>query len=134
MDSADHMAYRQAEVLVELNEGIQAGGMDVQQLYTVWATKIPFAARGHLSDRTRRIFRDVFTYRRGSVPPRVLKPLIFHLSADFDAAQRLYTNKGLLQQAPREEVEVTSTMRRPASWAEAAGHAGVDDFDEEEQD
>jgi len=108
-DSADYLARRQGQVLRTLLKGVQGGGLTAETWMRLYAEEIPLATRGYVSERTQRTlnaFNDHGFYRK----PVRLNQLVKRLMEDFGAAQRLYTNKGLLTLAPAEEMSFKSTL------------------------
>ena len=109
MDSADYLAKRQGDIVDTIMKGIQAGGLTDEVWGQMYAWSRRLADRGHISERTRktlRYFRKHNFYRN----PRRLSQLLDRLEEDFDAAQRIYTMKGLLQLAPADEFRYESTL------------------------
>ena len=115
-DSADQLALRQAEVLLTIHRGIQAGGLSDLEWAELMAMR-RLADRGHISERTRRVL-EIFRECRLYVWPHRLGDLIPHLERDFDQAMRLYTMKGLLQVAP-DQSSVDSTLSDPMEGGRA---------------
>lgn len=109
MDSADYLARRQGAVLRTLMEGIQEGGLSDETWLRVHTGDILVATRGHLSERVLATL-DYFTEYKFYRKPRRLSQLVKLLRRDFGEVQRVYTNKGLLQLAPVEEVRYESTL------------------------
>ena len=108
-DSADYLARRQGQVLRTLLMGVQGGGLDAETWMRLYAEEVPLATRGHVSERTQRalhVFNDHGFYRK----PVRLNQLVKRLMEDFGAAQRIYTNKGLLTLAPADELRFESTL------------------------
>ena len=108
-DSADYLAKRQGNVLRTLLRGVQKGGLDAETWMRLYTVDIPLATRGHLCEHSQRalhIFNDHGFYRK----PVRLNQLVKRLMEDFGAAQRIYTNKGLLTLAPDEELRYESTL------------------------
>jgi hypothetical protein len=109
-DSADQLAVRQGEIIAKIMEGIQRGtGLTDLEWLQLYAVKRRLADRGFISERTGRTLQFFNEYRL-YVKPRRLYQLVKRLETDFDAAQRIYTNKGLLQRSQVEEVRYESTL------------------------
>jgi len=109
MDSADYLARRQSEVYVVLRRGIRGGGLPDDEWARLDTRGVVLATRGHVSERVQAAL-DLFDEHRLYTRPRRLRQLSKLLRREFNAAQRIYTNKGLLTLAPAEEVKVTSTL------------------------
>ena len=110
MDSADYLTQRQSEVSFIIRKGIREGGLDDDTWARLDIRGIVLATRGHISERVQAAldyFDEHGLYRR----PRRLRQLAKLLRREFNAAQRIYTTKSLLQLAPVEgEVRYKSTL------------------------
>ena len=131
MDSADYLARRQGEVLRTLMQGVQEGGLSDETWLRVHTEDIQVATRGHVSERVLAVL-DYFTEYKFYRKPKRLNQLVKLLRRDFGGVQRVYTNKGLLQLAPMEEVRYTSTLSGEAPTLNEAPDWMVP-LDEEEE-
>jgi len=110
MDSADYLARRQGELLQTILQAIQDGGLDDETWLQIYAERMPLANRGYTSKRAQTVLH-IFNTHQFYKNPRRLSQLVKHLIEEFNAVQRIYTNKGWVQLAPiEEEVQYESTL------------------------
>ena len=109
MDNADTLARRQGELLESILQGIQQGGISDETWLQIYVERIQLANRGFITERAQKVlhfFNDHQLYKK----PRRLSQLVKHLITEFNTIQRIYTNKGWVQQAETPEIQYESTI------------------------
>ena len=109
MDSADILAQRQGELLETILQGIQQEGLSDETWLKIYAERILYTNRGFITPQTQQILH-FFNNHQLYKNPRRLTQLVKHLITEFNTIQRIYTNKGWVQQAETPEIQYESTI------------------------